>query len=157
MALFLRPSSTSSAVKIVSPSKSDDPKPVSKPSPSKKGPVLVLSLTRHVSVLTDSPPDQPQRQCRNILIYGLVSPSLRPCRLFKRALGPASSRTRGVSIITLRYVSESYHITNSSLTGRATDSKNLWNLCKFTHTLRETRQHRVSKHSSPLHAQRIQT
>lgn len=50
MASFFRPSSSSSAVKIVSPSKSDDSKPVSKPSPSKK--------------------DQPQRQCRNILIYG---------------------------------------------------------------------------------------
>ncbi|KAF9649712.1 hypothetical protein BDM02DRAFT_3179607, partial [Thelephora ganbajun] len=50
MALFLRTSSTSSAVKIVSPSKIDDPKSASKPSPSKK--------------------DQPQRQCRNILIYG---------------------------------------------------------------------------------------
>lgn len=110
MALFLRPSSTSSAVKIVSPSKSDDPKPVSKPSPSKKGsfspPALSFAHTRHVPVLTCSPSDQPQRQCRNILIYGSVCcifPLPRRRRLFKRTLGPASSRTKAVSIIILRY------------------------------------------------------
>jgi len=148
MALFLRPSSTSSAVKIVSPSKTDDPKPVSKSSPSKKGP-LSLTRTRHVSVLKCPPPDQPQRQCRNILIYGSVSPIFRRCRLFNPTLAPASSRTRGVCIITLRYVSKSYHMTNSFLTDDATDSKNRSILCKFNHTLREAKQRRTSNHPSP--------
>ena len=84
----------------------------------------ILSLARHVPVLTYPPPDQPQRQCRNILIYGSVSPIFCSCCLFNRSLAPASSRTRGVFIITLRYVSKSYHMTNSFLTNYATDSKN---------------------------------
>ena len=148
MALFLRPSSTSSAVKIVSPSKSDDSKPVSKPSPSKKG-LLSLARTRHVSVLKYPPSDQPQRQCRNILIYGSVSPIFRRCRLFNPTLAPASSRTKGACIITLRYVSKSYHMTNSSLTDHATDSKKRSILCKFNHALCEAQQHSTSNHPSP--------
>ena len=41
-------------------------------------------------------------------------------------------------------------MTNSFLNDYATASKNLWNLCTFTHTLHETKQRRFSNRSSPL-------
>jgi hypothetical protein len=131
MAMFLRPSLTSSAVKIVSPSKVDDTKTSPKPSPSKKGPLTLLNASP--PALTHPPArSAPEAMQEHPYLRVSFFPLSRlPEPAHRAHTGPASSRTRGASTTTLRYA-QSYHLTNLFFTNNATDSRNRSNRCKLT-------------------------